>query len=152
MTNDAVKDTHPKARRSFIRHTVGVPIDVRAVSGSAATKQQTVNVSVAGLSFVSESALEPGSTIEISIPHVQPPFHALARVSWSAPEHGRYCIGAQFLDAGDAFRARMVEQVCEIERYREEVARSGRVIDAQQAAAEWIAKHAEQFPSPTGDR
>ena len=134
-------------RRAFIRHTAGVPIEVRAVPGSAARTQQSVNVSVGGLSFVSDEDLEPGSTVGIRITEVDPPFEANARVVWSTPEDGRYCIGAQFLDSSDAFRARMVEQVCSIERYRREVEeREGRVLTAQEAASEWIGKYAGRFP------
>jgi hypothetical protein len=55
----------------------------------------------------------------------------------------------QFLDAADAFRARMVEQVCSIERYRREVRRrEGRVLSGQEAAEEWIREHAARFPDP----
>ena len=134
-------------RRAFIRHTAGVPIEVRAVPGSAARTQQSVNVSVGGLSFVSDEALEPGSTVGIRIAEVEPPFEARARVVWSTPEGGRYCIGAQFLDSSDAFRARMVEQVCSIERYRKEVEeREGRLLTTQEAASEWIGKYAGRFP------
>ena len=66
---------------------------------------------------------------------------------WTSPERDRFCIGVNFLDASDAFRARMVEQVCSIERYRQEVEeREGRVLTAPEAAAEWIARYAGRFP------
>jgi hypothetical protein len=144
----AAADSRVNPRRAFIRHTAGVPIEVRAVPGSPARTQQSVNVSVGGLSFTSDCDLEPGSTVGIRITEVEPPFEANARVVWSTPEGGRYCIGAQFLDSSDAFRARMVEQVCSIERYRKEVEeREGRVLTAQEAAAEWIGKYAGRFPT-----
>ncbi|HEU0077282.1 MAG TPA: hypothetical protein VFQ76_06510, partial [Longimicrobiaceae bacterium] len=64
-------------------------------------------------------------------------------------EGDHFCIGVQFLDAGDAFRARMVEQVCSIDRYRRQVReREGRELTGQEAAEEWIRDHAARFPDP----
>lgn len=133
--------------REFIRHAADVPIQVRAADDAAAHVGKGVNVSVGGLSFVSDCELEPGSVIEVSIDAVDPPFAARARVMWAQPDDGRWCVGVRFLDAADAFRARMVEQVCEIERYRRGVEESeGRVLTSPEAAAEWIGRFGERFP------
>ena len=56
-------------------------------------------------------------------------------------------LGIQFVAHEDAYAARMVEQLCYIERYRREVsAKEGREIDSATAAMEWIAKYAANFP------
>ena len=148
----AVTETHTNPRRAFIRHTAGVPIEVRAVPGSAGVTLESTNVSVGGISFISDRDFPVGSIIEIRIGEVDPPFEAHARVAWTNPEGDRFCIGVSFLDATNAFRARMVEQVCSIERYRREVEeREGRTLTAPEAAAEWIAKYAGRFPE-AGER
>lgn len=135
------------SRRAFIRHTAGVPLSVRRVDGSAARARQSVNVSEGGLSFLSDDEIPVGSTIEVRIPGVDPPFQARGRVVWTAPEDECWCIGVQFLDAADAFRVRMVEQVCAIERYRQEIeSNEGRALNPQEAAREWIGKYAGRFP------
>jgi hypothetical protein len=78
---------------------------------------------------------------------VLPPFEARVRVVWTRPEAEGYCIGVQFMDEADAFRARMVEQVCSIERYRREVeAKEGRRLTRDEAAQEWIRRYAGRFP------
>jgi hypothetical protein len=143
-----VTSTYSNPRR-FIRHTADVPIEVRAVPGSDAVVQQGTNVSEGGLAFVSDACLDTDGAIELRIPEVDPPFEAHARVVWCRPEpDGRYLVGVQFMDASDAFRARMVEQVCTIEKYRKDVhEQEGRELDAQQAATEWITKYAGQFPT-----
>lgn len=148
MATDApAADSRTNPRRAFIRHTAGVPLEVRAVPGSAGVKLESTNVSEGGISFVSDRDFPVGTVIEIRIAEVDPPFEARARVAWTAPEGDRFCIGVSFLDASDAFRARMVEQVCSIERYRREVeAREGRVLTAPEAAAEWIGRYAGRFP------
>lgn len=150
MATDAspAADTRTNPRRAFIRHTAGVPLEVRAVPGSAGVRLESTNVSVGGISFVSDRDFPIGSVIEIRIAEVDPPFEARARVVWTSPEDGRFCIGVSFLEEADAFRARMVEQVCSIERYRREVETDeGRVLTAPEAAAEWIAKYAGRFPA-----
>jgi hypothetical protein len=144
--------THFNPRRAFIRHTVGVPIEVRPVPGSAPLTLESSNVSVGGISFTSNVDFPLGSIIDIRIGEVDPPFEAQARVVWTSPEGDRFCIGVNFLDATDAFRARMVEQVCSIERYRREVEeREGRRLSASDAAAEWIGRYAGRFPEARAD-
>ena len=147
MTDVAPAGTRTNPRREFIRHTADVPIEVCAAEDDPGRTQKGVNVSVGGLSFVSDEALEMGSTIRIRIAEVEPPFQANARVVWSRPEGDGFCVGVRFLDASDAFRVRMVEQVCSIERYRREVReREGRDLTSPEAAAEWIGKYAGRFP------
>jgi hypothetical protein len=134
--------------RRFIRHTADVPIEVRAVPGSTAVLQQGKNVSEGGLAFISDTCPSVDDVIELRIPDVDPPFEAHARVVWCRPEDGKFLVGAQFLDASDAFKARMVEQVATIEKYRRDVfVREGRELSAQDAAAEWIGKYAGRFPT-----
>ncbi|HEX2208710.1 MAG TPA: PilZ domain-containing protein [Longimicrobium sp.] len=145
--------TDQNPHREFIRHTADVPIQVRTVEGEEAAGQG-LNVSHGGLAFISALCPAQGTTIEIAIPNVDPPFQAHARVAWCRPEASAFLVGVEFLDASDAFRARMVEQVCTIERYRQQVReREGRQLTAQEAATEWIGKYAGRFPvaSPAPD-
>ena len=134
--------------RRFIRHTADVPIEVRTVKRRDARRQPAINISEGGLSFVSEENIPAGTTIDIRIDTVRPPFEARARVVWTRAEDDAHCIGVQFLDADDAFRARMVEQVCAIDRYRKQVETDeGRVLSRDEAAREWITRFAGRFPS-----
>jgi hypothetical protein len=141
-----VTETHTNPRR-FIRHTADVPIEVRSVPGMPLVPQHGVNVSEGGLAFTSDACLDPDQTIEVRIAEVDPPFEAHARVVWCRPEAEGFLVGVQFLDATDAFKARMVEQVCTIEKYRQDVLENeGRELDSQEAAAEWITRYAGRFP------
>ena len=154
--------------REFIRHTVDVPIEFRAIDpddvldigplptiaagqaggGGRASAGTSVNVGFGGLAFQSNFCPRAGDLIELRIPSVEPPFVAKAKVAWCRPEDGGYLIGASFLDASDAFRSRMVQQVCAIENYRKDVkAKEGRDLTTQEASAEWIAKFANRFPT-----
>jgi hypothetical protein len=82
----------------------------------------------------------------VRIPSVSPVFESNARVVWCLADASGYRVGVEFLDADDEFRARMVEQVCHIETYRQQVRESERRdISAEEAALEWIVKFAERF-------
>ncbi len=87
------------------------------------------------------------ASLGVQIPVVAPPFEARGEVVWCRRVDACYELGIQFSSEADAFAARMVEQLCYIERYRNEVlTREGRVIDSQTAASEWINKFAASFP------
>ena len=155
--------------REFIRHTVDVPIEYTVVDGvegegdkvsrvppgdgrrrvrGEARGAQSRNVGFGGLAFTTDQCPTAGDLIELRIPTVDPPFVARARVAWCRAEDGHWLVGASFLDATDAFRSRMVEQVCAIENYRKEVKeREGRELTPQEASSEWIQKFADRFPT-----
>jgi hypothetical protein len=134
--------------RQFIRHPVDVPVEIGALASAPASAVHTHDISVGGLALRSGVAIAPGADIGIRIAFVQPAFEAHARVAWCHPhEPEGYELGVTFLDAEDAFLARMVEQVCHIEDYRQSVCRlEGRRLSAEEAATEWIARYAAQFP------
>ena len=139
--------------RHFMRHPADIPIEISAGDPSASRSRTTPATSVwAGWRFTAQHEVDPGSVIALSIPVVRPVFSTTARVVWCRAGESGYELGVEFLDPEDAFRARMVEQVCHIEEYRHAVQRDeGRLITAEEAAMEWIEKHAAQFPATGHD-
>lgn len=134
--------------RQFIRHPAAVPVEIGINASDAVPILHTRDVGLGGLALQSGFAVAPGASVDIRIALVQPPFEAQARVAWCHPGATEgFELGMTFLDAQDVFRARMVEQVCHIEDYRQSVHRlEGRQLTVQEAAAEGIARHAAQFP------
>jgi hypothetical protein len=133
--------------RNFIRHPSTIPIDFHMEELVVEGDEYLKNVSFGGLSFTSKYELTMGAVISINIPLIQPVFKAVGRVSWCRPENNQFEIGIEFLDKDDMFRARMVEQICHIEQYRQEVLKKeGRGLNSEEAALEWIQKFAPQFP------
>jgi c-di-GMP-binding flagellar brake protein YcgR len=134
--------------RQFIRHPVDVPIEIDTEDASPPSAFHTHDISRGGLAFLCAFAVMPGAHVQIRIPYVKPAFEARARVVWCRPHDAdSYELGVTFLDADDAFLARMVEQVCHIEDYRKAVLRTeGRELSSEEAALEWIDKYASQFP------
>ena len=133
--------------RQFIRHPADVPIEVSTGDQSADATRHTYNVSLGGLAFQSDCEIQPGIVVEVRFTFVRPMFETKARVVWCSAREGGFELGVEFLDPEDAFRARMVEQVCHIENYKKTVYQTeGRLLTTEEAAMEWIGKYASQFP------
>mgnify|MGYP006281993117 CR=1 FL=1 len=136
-----------ETERRFIRHPAHVPIHVTSIRPPG--ESHVADVSHGGLAFTCIDPLSPGAEIEIRIPDVDASFRARARVAWCRPADGGHRVGVCFLDPEDAFRSRMVEQLCAIESYRREVLqREGRVLSGNEAAREWIERFGSGFPDP----
>lgn len=135
-------------RRNFMRHPADIPLDIAIRGTHRDVVQRLKDVSEGGLAYLSRRPLGTGSTVVLSIPLVQPPFSAAGVVVWCHRQGSVYEVGVRFADAEDLFAARMVEQVCQIEHYRQQVQRAeGRVLDAETAAREWIKRYAASFPA-----
>lgn len=138
--------------RKFIRHPAGVPIEVTldwAEDENDETVDQTItNVSLGGLAFVSHKPLELLERVRICIPVLNEENYLVGNVVWCEKAGNGYEIGIEFEKSRDAFRLRMIEQICHIEHYRKEIAElEGRELNPQEAAKEWIAKYAGEFPA-----
>ena len=136
--------------RQFIRHPSDVPIEIQSAPDNDYVQRCTKNVSFGGLAFSSDAAVEPETIIALRFPCLKPAFEVpAARVAWCENDGSQYAIGVQFLNCEEAFRVRVIEQICHIESYRREVAqREGRVLTSEEAALEWISRFASTFPNP----
>ena len=134
--------------RQYIRHPVSVPIEVSLVNGSLLDDvPQASDLGAGGLAFCSIQKFEPGMLVHIRIAHTIPVFETDAKVVWCRSRQQGADVGVAFLNEDDAFKARMVEQVCYIENYKHSVKRNeGRSLTAQEAAIEWVSKIAANFP------
>ncbi len=143
---DEPSSEHPD-RRAFIRHPADIPIEIESLPGESATR--VADVSYGGLAFFAERSQPPGTVLQIRIAGNETSLSAKAFVAWCRPEDEGYRIGVRFETPEDAYRSRLLEQVIAIERFREELARSeGREVPRDEAAREWIRRHASEFPNP----
>lgn len=137
-----------KEIRKFIRHPSDIPIKITAEHLEKKTDHRLTNVSLGGLTFESDHYIDDGSIIRIEIPYVNPTFETESRVVWCKEKAPVYVVGVEFLEIDDAFKARLVEQICYIEQYRKELQEvEGRVLTSEEAAREWIGKFASDFPN-----
>jgi len=128
-----------------------MPIQVSADSGEAIdddTDDQTItNVGLGGLAFLSSKPFDVLQRVTVSIPVLEQENQLTGNVVWCEKAEQGYEIGIEFERSRDTYRLRMIEQICHIEHYRHEVARlEGRKLSSHDAAQEWIATYAKDFP------
>jgi hypothetical protein len=134
--------------RKYIRHPTEIPIECSISETTRPKKRPLNNISTGGLCFRSDNSLKNGTEVMIHIPFIKPKFMVQGMVIWCHRKNDNYDVGVKFMDPASEFRVRNVEQVCYIEQYRrEELQKKGRRISAEEAAREWVAKYARDFPS-----
>ncbi len=112
---------NPVEKRRYIRHPSDIPIEISSDKSLPEEEKVLSNISFGGLCFKSNVPFKYGDIVTIKIVHVRPPFEAKGKVMWCALDDSYFDVGVEFAGEGDAFRARMVEQICRIEQYKEEV-------------------------------
>jgi hypothetical protein len=135
--------------RTFIRHPSDIPIDIHPDHRPEDSPEMLINISHGGLSFRSQAGILPGTIVNLTVHIPGGDKQVRARVAWCRDIPEGYDMGVEFLNAADSYTVRMVEQMCHIEHYRRKVKKEqGREIDSEQAAMEWIAQNADDFPNP----
>jgi len=134
--------------RHYVRHPSDVPITCRREDIGLSEYEFLKNVSEGGLAFMSASAIELGAIVTIQIPKIDPHATLQGIIVWcSLCDDCQYEIGVRFVDENNHFRMRMVEQICHIEHFKNEILETeGRVISGEEAAIEWIKRYAKDFP------
>lgn len=135
------------AEREYIRHPSRMPIRFDVQGDIPRRKEFLRNVSEGGLCFASKIALDVGVTIRVTIPVLGQQFEVEGRVAWCRPSTGGFEVGVRFTTSQDRFSVRMVEQLCYIEDYRQQIQQDeGRYLTSEEAASEWIERFADKFP------
>jgi hypothetical protein len=145
-TINVLEDT--TAIRKHIRHVTGIPIEVTMdFDDDCHSEDDTItNVSLGGLSFIASDRLDIKENIEVRFPIINSNARLSARVVWCEKSRKGYEVGLEFDDPKEVERLKMVEQICQIEKFREEVGeREGRHLTSEQAAREWISHFAGEF-------
>jgi Tfp pilus assembly protein PilZ len=131
--------------RKFVRHPSDIPIHISSRSGGE-NASHLHNLSLGGICCEVEHYIERGTEIVIRIPVINSSYEGYGIVVWCMPKNNHYELGVRFAGEEEAFKSRMVEQVCQIEHYKNQVkSTEGRELDGEQAAIEWISKYAAGF-------
>jgi hypothetical protein len=136
--------------REHRRQPTDMPVSVEYdLSGLVACRDDYLNnVSAGGLSFKSARPLRKGVEVSIAIPLARPVFRSRGRVVWCRQTGDRFDIGVAFCGREDPPSDQFIEQVCDIERYKEVLsATEGRPVTGEEAALEWLRQHESGSPS-----
>ena len=110
-----LKAPEGKHMRNYIRHPTSIPIHVNA-GGHDVGNLSLQNLSSGGLCFITDQAIKIGEFIDFLIPVVKPDYVGTGVVVWRRKQTAKmFEVGLRFTNEDEFFRARMVEQVCQIE-------------------------------------
>lgn len=142
------RETPYDERRKFYRHPASVPMRCRRRGHRKGDDGSTRNVSNGGVAFVSPKPFTPGDVLELEFPSLRHNVNIQGEIVWTTPlDTHHYLSGLRFNDEHERLRARLVEQMCEIDRYhRVQNERYGRDLSREEAAEEWVTRFAERYP------
>ncbi|QLC72285.1 PilZ domain-containing protein [Pseudomonas sp. LPB0260] len=132
--------------RRFLRHPSDMPVELVLRKQKALPGQRLNNISLGGVACNSSRGFRRGTAVELRIPLLGEQARYEGVVAWCHKLDEDYLVGIAFTDEDTLFRARMVEQVCQIEHYRRQRERElGQQLQIESVAGEWIAQHAGEF-------
>ncbi|UUY07530.1 PilZ domain-containing protein [Pseudomonas sp. J452] len=132
--------------RHFLRHPSDMPVELVQRKHAFLPRQRLNNISLGGVACNSNKGFRKGTAVELRIPLLGDQARYPGVVAWCRKQTEDYLVGIAFIDEDTLFRARMVEQVCQIEHYRHQRERElGEDLPVEVVAREWIALHAEEF-------
>ena len=133
--------------RKFLRHPSDMPVELVLRRQSCIPRQRLNNISLGGVACKSSRGFRRGTSVELRIPLLGDQARYPGVVTWCRRQESDYLVGIAFIDEDTLFRARMVEQVCQIQHYRQQLEHeSGQPVAIEQCAQDWIARHAATFP------
>jgi hypothetical protein len=140
-----------KNRRCFIRHPVSMTVQCRKESHREVSANEIRDISFGGMYFISADSYAPGDIVEMEFPPLTSRSRITGEIIWSSLVSMKPAVqfsnGLKFLSKQVLFMARMIEQMCCIEKYREAQIHDGhRSLSGDQAAREWIRLCAARFP------
>ena len=131
----------------FIQHPERFPLQFRRLRFWERTKQELTQTSNIGLTFSSEHYQKPGSLLEITIPTRKETHQFLGKVVVVKESENGYEIGVWLMNAEDAPKLRIIEQICHIELYlNDKKYKDGPFLSKEKLTEEWISRFASSFP------
>ena len=131
---------------AILHHPACLPPRVREIPRPFAPRLAAAERTFGALRFELARPPRSGALVEVSITVCGDVQRFRGTVHWVRPLGRRYEVALRLTDREHAYRARMIEQACQIEAYRQrESTRTGRALGLEQAAARWIERYARQF-------
>ena len=136
------------AIRQHIRHITGIPVAITLDYDDTAIKEDDTitNVSLGGLSFIADDRLDLRQPIEVNFPLLDKQEQFTGKVVWCEKTNRGYEIGLEFDDVDKIERLKVIEQICEFEKFSDEMAQvRGKRLSSEEIAREWSSFYAGEF-------
>lgn len=139
------------AIRRHVRQVTGIPVEVTIdhQQDYHCADDSITNVSLGGLCFVASDRLEINDPIQVRFPVLNQEGSLNGKVVWCQKTRRGYEVGLEFADPGEVERLKVIDQICEIENFRQAEQREGRNLSGEQAAREWVEQYAGEFSANT---
>lgn len=132
--------------RRFLRHPSTMPVQLVPRKRSCLDAQRLNDISLGGVACHCVRRFRRGTAVQMRVPLLGDQACCNGIVAWCRKQAGSYLIGVAFIDEDTLFRARMVEQLCQIEVYRREREHAlGCALTMDTVATEWVAAHAAAY-------
>lgn len=144
---DQPDDFQSDMLQGFIKHPKRFPLKFRRLRFWQSSKIEVNQNSNTGLTFSSKEYQKPGSIIEVTIPTRKEIHHFMGKVVMVKESDESYEIGLWLINAEDAPKLRIVEQICHIELYlNDKRYKEGPFLSKEKLTEEWISRFASGFP------
>ncbi|MDQ7076211.1 MAG: hypothetical protein Q9O24_13960 [Gammaproteobacteria bacterium] len=135
---------------NIIQHPNNISLHCQQLDSTAHTSQTIQLCDSPQLCFNHPTALHNNTHLKLIIRIQNKTHYFQSVVTHSQAHHSGFHIQVGFESYNEAFRLRMIEQICHIETYREYVyQQQGRQLCYEGAAQEWIERYASTFPTLT---
>lgn len=136
--------------RKHIRHVTGIPIQVKIAFTSMdfddVNEDSITNVSLGGLSFIANDRLDIEESIQVRFPILGNETALTGKVVWCEKSNQSYKVGLEFDNTEELQRLKMIDQISDIENYRQrKEAIEGLPVTSEQAAREWVKQYTGDF-------
>jgi len=133
-------------RRAFVRHPIALPVELDVLARERQLAS-TRDVGQGGVCLRVRQPLSVGARVVLTLPVLDHRWRFEARVVWAVQRGAEgWEVGLCFDEAEERTRARLVEQICQIEAFRAEERACGHEMSSEEAAIAWSAAHAAAFP------
>ena len=136
------------AIRRHVRHVTGIPIEVNLEyhEDYRSAEDTITNVSLGGLCFIASDRLDVDESVQVRFAVLNQEQTLAGRVVWCNKTARGYEVGLEFDDPDEVERLKTVDQIRQIESFREQIEQNdGRRLSSEQAAREWISRYAGDF-------
>lgn len=135
--------------RRFLRHNINLPVELRLRRHSPGASQRLHNIGLGGAACHSSHALPQGTPVTLHIPLLGEQLAYPGEVAWCTTQANHYLLGVAFSEHAPELRAQMVEEVCNLERYRKHrEQQAGQTLPLELIVREWREQRLAIFQPP----
>jgi hypothetical protein len=125
----------------YISHPQNIPVGLQETEIDAESESESISA-FWGLRIQVSKPWAPKTPIKVHLDQVS----ACGKIRWCRKNGQGWEVGIAFDEPSECQKARMGEQVCQIENWQVQESRQGRHWKDNEACREWIRRYSKDFP------